>query len=75
MINFFKRTFLMPTHTTRLTCRVETAKLPNFVTNPSDLGFGGSVTNWNFPNLLVVDWIEILAFTRPTRPVHIPSLT
>ena len=31
------------------------------------------MADWNFSNPLVADWIEILAFTRPIRPMHTPS--
>ena len=57
----------MPTHPTRQ------VKLPKFVTNLPDLNFGGSVADWNFPNLLVMDWIEILASIRPIQPTHTPN--
>ena len=29
------------------------------------------MADWNFPNLLVADWIEILAFTHSIRSAHI----
>ena len=48
-------------------------KPPKFVTNLSDLDFGGLVADWNFPNPLVADWIEKLAFTCPIRLAHTPS--
>ena len=48
-------------------------KPPKFVTNLPDLDFGGLVANWNFPNPLVANWIEKLAFTCPIRLAHTPS--
>ena len=63
MINFFFKMLLMPT---RLTPEL---KPPIFVTNPLDFNFSGLVADWNFSNSLVADWIEILAFTRPVRPL------
>ena len=58
---------LMPTRPTLLTAEL---KPPIFVTNPLDFNFSGLVADWNFSNPLVVDWIEILEFTRPIRPAH-----
>jgi len=49
-------------------------KPPKFVINSPDLDFGELVADLNFPNPLVADWIEILAFTCPIRPAHTPSV-
>ena len=51
---------------TRLTLRVQNPE----ICNQSTEFRLRSVANWNYPNPLVEDWIEILAFTRLIRPTH-----